>query len=192
MADSKHDDERRGEELGRAKALVATGAPGQVVDDGDIEMPEADGFEALFAFEVLHLDEEFGKPLAQPREHAGHDETYDAGKRRYAQAAARQGLERLQRGTGFVERFEHPLAAVGEQLSGRREADASARSLEELDAGLPLEGRELLRDGRRREPERVGHGGDTPAVCQLAEDSQTADVEDDVLGHVADYRRDGP
>ena len=44
-------------------------------------------------------------------------------------------------------------------------------------AGLALEHGELLRDGRGRELERVGDGGDRPALAQLAQQPQAPELE---------------
>ena len=44
-------------------------------------------------------------------------------------------------------------------------------------AGLALEHRELLRDGRRRELQGVGDRGDRPAIVQLAQQAQAAEIE---------------
>ena len=48
-----------------SQTLVAAGAPGEVIDDSDVQVSEPDRFEALLAFEVLHLDQQLGEPLAQ-------------------------------------------------------------------------------------------------------------------------------
>ena len=57
------------------------------------------------------------------------------------------------------------------------QAHAAAGALEQPHAGLALEHRELLRDGRRRELQRVGDRGDRPALVQLAQQAQAAEVE---------------
>ena len=51
------------------------------------------------------------------------------------------------------------------------------RPLEQRHARLPLEHGELLRDGRGRELERVGDGGDRPALVQLVQQAQAAQIE---------------
>jgi hypothetical protein len=58
-----------------------------------------------------------------------------------------------------------------------REPHAPPGALEQGDADLALERREPLRDGRRGELQRVGHGGDRPALVQLAQQAQSAQVE---------------
>jgi hypothetical protein len=50
------------------------------------------------------------------------------------------------------------------------QADASAGPLEQGDPRLALEHRELLRDGRGRELERLGDGRDRPALVQLVQE----------------------
>ena len=182
MTRGEHHDERRREELGGSETLVASGTPGQVVDHGDVEVTEADGFEALFAFEVLYLDQQVGEALAQSCENRGDDEADDARERGDAQAAGGLRLQGVQGRAGLVEGLEDPLAVIREYLSCCGQFDPAAGSLHELDAGFALERGQLLRYGGRRKPERVGDGGDAAAVCELAKDSQARDVEDDVLG----------
>lgn len=57
------------------------------------------------------------------------------------------------------------------------EANASSRSLEQRHARLALEHRELLGDGRRRELERVRDSGNRPALVQLVQQAQAAEVK---------------
>jgi len=54
---------------------------------------------------------------------------------------------------------------------------AAPGALEQQHAGLALEHRELLGDGRRREPERVGDRGDRAALAELAQEPQAPEVE---------------
>jgi hypothetical protein len=55
--------------------------------------------------------------------------------------------------------------------------DTPARPLEQANARFPLEHRKLLRDGRGREPERLGYRGDGPANVQLAQETQPVEIE---------------
>ena len=57
------------------------------------------------------------------------------------------------------------------------QANAAAGALEERDARLALEHRELLGDGGRREAERRCHGGDRPTRFELAEQPEPVEVE---------------
>ena len=60
------------------------------------------------------------------------------------------------------------MRVLDQHERGVGEPDAAARALEQRDAGLAFEDRELLGDGRRRELQRVGDRGDRPALAQLA------------------------
>ena len=62
---------------------------------------------------------------------------------------------------------------------------AATRLLEQRHAGLALEHRELLRDGARRELERVGDGGDRPPLVQLLEQPQPTQFEH--VGNLPNY-----
>ena len=57
------------------------------------------------------------------------------------------------------------------------QAHAAAGALDQREAGLALEHRELLRDGRGRELEGVGHRGDRPAQVQLTQQAQAPELE---------------
>ena len=76
------------------------------------------------------------------------------------------------------------IDALDDLVPGSRRVPLTAQvphaapwALEQAHAGLALEHRELLRDGRRREPQGVGDRGDRPALVQLAQQSQAAEVE---------------
>ena len=60
-----------------------------------------------------------------------------------------------------------------------RQPDAAARAFEQRYARLALEDGELLGDGGRGEAQRVGDGGDGPALVQLVQQSQTPKLEDE-------------
>ena len=57
------------------------------------------------------------------------------------------------------------------------QAGAAAGPLQQRHAGLPLEHRELLGDGRRRVLERVGDRRDRAPVVQFAQQAEAAKVE---------------
>jgi hypothetical protein len=80
-------------------------------------------------------------------------------------------------GLRVLEDVEH-LARRGHQHLGLRgELESSTGLAEELHAGLPLQGTQLLRDRRRGEVHRLGDGRDRAADGQLTEEHETADVE---------------
>ena len=64
-----------------------------------------------------------------------------------------------------------------EHERGVGQAHAAPGLLQQRHARLALEHRELLGDGRGREPQRVGHRGDRAARVQLAQQPQAAKIE---------------
>ena len=80
-------------------------------------------------------------------------------------------------GAGGGEHVEHLRGAGGQRVPGAGEHDAARRAVEQRRAGLALEHGQLLRDRRRRQPDRAGRGGDRAAQADLAQQPQAADVE---------------
>ena len=68
------------------------------------------------------------------------------------------------------------LRGLGEHAARRREGEAAAGALRQGDAGLALERLELLRDGRRREVQRLRDGGHGAAVGELSQQPESAHV----------------
>ena len=77
-------------------------------------------------------------------------------------------------GLGERRALEQRVGVPDEHQRGVGQPHAAAGALEQRHAGLALEHRELLRDGRRRELQRVGDRGDRPALVQLAQQAQAA------------------
>ena len=63
-----------------------------------------------------------------------------------------------------------------DRAGGRRQADRPPVGLEQRLADLALERGELLRDRGRRQVQRIGGRGDRPAVGELAQCTQAAQV----------------
>ena len=80
-----------------------------------------------------------------------------------------------------LELREHDVGVADEHLRGAGEPHAAAVALHDRLADLALERRELLRDGRRREVERVGGRRDGAVLGDLAQDAQAAGID-----HAAD------
>ena len=74
---------------------------------------------------------------------------------------------------------EQCLGVADEHERGVGKPQRAAGLLQQRDAGLALEHRELLRHRRRRELQRVGDGRHGPALVQLPEQAQAAEVEHD-------------
>ena len=80
-------------------------------------------------------------------------------------------------GLGERGALEQRLGVLDQHERRIGQAHAAAGPLQQRHAGLALEHRELLRDGRRRELERVGDRGDRSALVELAQQAQAAQVE---------------
>ncbi len=80
-------------------------------------------------------------------------------------------------GLGQRGALEQRAGVLDEHQRRVGQAHAAAGPLEQPHAGLALEHRELLRDRRGRELERVGDRGDRPALVQLAQQPEAAEVE---------------
>ena len=98
-------------------------------------------------------------------------------ERGHPQVPAPQVGERRERRLGRLEPAEDHLGVLDERLARLGEHDAARPALEQPRAGLALERGDLLRDGRRRVGEDVGGAGERAAARDLAQHTQSADVE---------------
>ena len=80
-------------------------------------------------------------------------------------------------GLGALDALEERLGVTGEDEPGVGEAHPASGPFEEWHAGLPLEHRELLGHGRRGVLQRVRHRGDRSALPELAEQTQSVQIE---------------
>ena len=80
-------------------------------------------------------------------------------------------------GLGERRALEQRVGVLDERQRRVGEPHAAAGALEQPHAGLALEHGELLGDGRGRELERVGDGGDRAALVELAQQAESAEVE---------------
>ena len=94
-----------------------------------------------------------------------------------ARAAGDRPGRRGEVGLGERGAVEQRLGVLGEHERRVGQPDAAPGALEQPDAGLALEHRELLGDRRGRELERVGDRGDRPALLELAQQPKSAEVE---------------
>ena len=83
-------------------------------------------------------------------------------------------------GLGERGALEQRVGVLDERERRVGQAHAAAGALEQRHAGLALEHRQLLGDRRGRELQRVGDRGDRPAVVQLAQQADAAEVEHSV------------
>jgi hypothetical protein len=82
-----------------------------------------------------------------------------------------------ERGRCLFEYREHGLGVAGKDGAGRSERHAPARALEQRHAGLPFQGGELLRHGRRGIRECGGNRGDRSPVRELKQQTEPAYVD---------------
>ena len=78
---------------------------------------------------------------------------------------------------GTFRPLEQRVGVTDEDERRVGQADTAAGALEERDARLALEHRELLRDGGGGEAKRFGHGGDRPARLELAKQPEAVEVQ---------------
>jgi len=82
---------------------------------------------------------------------------------------------------------EHHVGVLDEHVRRAGQPHAAAVALDHRLADLALERGELLRDGGRREVERVGGGSERPVLGDLAQDTQAAGI--DHAGNLTDRAR---
>jgi hypothetical protein len=155
----------------RARAEVVA------VDHGDVDLAELQRRQCVLGLELGQRDLGGGVVGGEARHGARRDRR--GGGRESGQAHGAAHLAGIGRelGLGCLQLGEHALGAPDEQPRGGRERDPPPLSLEQRDADLALEGREVLRDRGRRVSKRPRGRGDRAALGELAEHVQAADVE---------------
>ncbi len=98
-------------------------------------------------------------------------------ERRHAQLATAQAGDRLHVRLRCGYPPEDPLGVSEQGFAGRRQADAARQALDERDAGLSLECRDLLRDGGLGVGELLGGSGDRALPGNLDENLETAELK---------------
>ncbi|CAM5327160.1 hypothetical protein SLAVM298S_03443 [Streptomyces lavendulae subsp. lavendulae] len=94
-------------------------------------------------------------------------------RRAPAQTAAGLG----QVGVGPLQPLQDGIGVPDQVLGGRGEPDRAAGAFQQRQAGLPLQGGELLGDGGGAEGQCLGHGGDGAAAGELPQEPEAAYVE---------------
>lgn len=115
--------------------------------------------------------------LAEATDGGGGDRGAGAREGSEAQAAAAQARERLELGLGVGEPRQDHVGVADEHVAGLGEPDAAGVALDERRGRLALESGDLLGDGRLREVQRIGGGGEGSAGGNLSENLQSADFE---------------
>ncbi len=80
-------------------------------------------------------------------------------------------------GLRAFEAFQDGLGVRDEDLGLRGQPDPAPHGFQQRDPGLLLQDRQLLRDRRRAVGEGLGHGGERPAVLQLAQQPEPVEVQ---------------
>ena len=148
-----------------------------LVTEHEVDLAQREGGQRLLG---LGLDQLAAQPrrVGRQRLHRRQREPQRHGLKRGDPPAARdRARSRGQIGLGERRAREQRLRVVDQHERRVGQPHAATGAFEQLHAGLALEHRELLRDGRRRELERVGDGSDRPAFVQLAQEAQAVDVE---------------
>ena len=148
-----------------------------LVAQHEVDVAERERGQRLLGLELEQLAAQARARRAQ-RSHGGQGEpqrnrleSRDAGAARHRPGGGRE--VGLRHGRALQQR----VGVIGQHQRRVREAHAAAGSLEQPHAGLALENGELLRDGRRRELQGVGHRGDRAALPQLAQQAEAPELE---------------
>ena len=148
-----------------------------LVAEHEVDVTQRQGRQRLLG---LGLDQLAAQPRGLAREplHRRQGEPQRDGlEPGYASAAGDDALRRREVGLGERHTLEQSVRMANQDEPGVGEAHAPAGALEQRNAGLALEHRELLRHRRGRELQGVGDRGDGPALVQLAEQAQSAELQ---------------
>ncbi|MFT3853604.1 MAG: hypothetical protein QM733_12820 [Ilumatobacteraceae bacterium] len=115
--------------------------------------------------------------LREPREQLRHERQCRRLEHGDANATRRGFERRCQLGFGALQLGQDDIRVPHEDLGLRGQLHAAPDLLQQLDADLPLERRELLRDGGRGLVEGLGDVGDRPADLQLAKQLEPSHVQ---------------
>ena len=148
-----------------------------LVGQYEIEVPERQRRERLLGLGLDQLAPQVGR-VARERPDRGHGQPEPDRLEGRDPAAPRHpadgGSEIRLRELGAL---EQRVGVPDQDERGVGQPDAATGRLQQRHACLPLEHRELLRDGRRCELQRVGDRGDRAARVQLVQQTQPAQVE---------------
>ncbi len=148
-----------------------------LVRDYDVEPAEPQLAQALVRIMLGHREVQQRVLGGQFRRYR-HDESLRHRPRGGDAQVAPDGLPRqLQRGLCFLQSGQHRSRLLDERLAGERQPDPPPGPLEQGRTAFPLQCAQLLRDGRRREPECPSRCGDGAAQRHLTQNAQAADVQ---------------
>ena len=145
--------------------------------DPQVEFAAREQVEHLGALELLHRQLDSRRPLAYQPDR-GHDEADDPGRERPdPDATPLAAGERGERGVHPLEFAEHRVGVAEDGFGRGGQPDRPPVGDQQRLSHLLLERRELLRDRRRRQIQRIGRRGDRAAVRELPKGTQPAKVD---------------
>jgi hypothetical protein len=178
VAERQHDAQRVLEQVDALEPRVRGRRPAHVlVRDREVDVAQPQRGQRRLRLELGRARPHVGVPARERGDRRREQRPLGAGERRDVDVAGDVGRRGRQLGGRGLELHEDRLRARDEPPAGLGQPDAPAVAVEQRDAGLALERRELLRDRRGRERERPRGGGDRPALGDLAQHAHPAHVE---------------
>ena len=177
---------RESDRVGRELTAVESGVPrggvgGVLLRDDDVEVARPGLCQGGLRFVLHHLDADIWVVAAHGAEGRRHERERRRLEDRDADGA-RHGREgRPEVGLGAFEGVEECVRVPYEDLGLRGELHPSTDLPQELDTGLLLEDRELLRHRGGAEVEGGGDLGDRPADLEFAQQAEPSDVQHGAL-----------
>ncbi|GAB3646892.1 hypothetical protein GCM10028833_09710 [Glycomyces tarimensis] len=148
-----------------------------VVDEGQVDLAGADAAEALLDGVLLtQHHRQFGVAAQAADDRAGQGDG-DGGEGGDDDTAPRFGGLGGKVGLGGVDRVEDRAGVLDQAASGVGQLRRAGGAFEQGNAGLLLQGGQLLRDRRGGLSGGGGGGGDRPVSGEFVEQSQAADVQ---------------
>ena len=145
--------------------------------DREVDVARAHAGERLLRLEQRHRQLDRGMSRREARDGHRHQRRRGRLEGGQAQPPAAQAGDRLELGLGLGEPGEDGLGVADDGLARLRQPHPAGAALDEHRPGLALERGDLLGDGRLREGEGVGGGGERALEGDLAEDAHAANVE---------------
>jgi hypothetical protein len=167
-----------------AQQLMAHQAGGQppglvlpLVTQHEVDVAQRQRGQRILGLGLDHLAAQLRRVAAE-RVHRRQREAQRRGLEAGDAGAAGDGAGgRGQVGLGEGRALEQRIGVADQDEGGIGQAHAPPGALEQRYAGLALEDRELLGDGRRRELQGVRDRGDRPALAELAQQAEASEVE---------------
>ena len=178
VAGGEHRVQRVGEQRAAVEARVVGGRRlPRRHRDRDVDVAAREREEAVRRL-LLAGDEREARMAGAQRDDGGRDQLPERG----GEAGEADGADgalgvRGDVGRRRLELREHEVGMADEHLGGAGQPHAAAVALDHRLPDLALERGELLRDGRRRQVQRVRRGGERALLGDLAQHAQAAGVD---------------